>query len=87
MGLRKEERKWKRILGKATTLLLQDKNKKAITKVRIYGDRIAIQSLLFLYVISHMFERTATIAGFLLYLTEKEIDYEILEKDVEQNTI
>ena len=77
-----EERKWKRILGEYVTVLLEDKDKK-MSKLRIYADNTYVHSLFAFYVITHKFERAASIANFLDFLKERNIDYEILERDVE----
>lgn len=81
-----EERKWKRILGECVTIHLEDRDKK-ITKLRIYAGHTYVYNLFTFYVITHMFERTGSIANFLDFLRERNVDYEILERDMEQDTI
>lgn len=82
-----EERQWKRILGKSTIMLLQDKEKSKIFKVRVFADRITAENTFHLYMMMQLFERKGTVAGFLTYLFGAGIDYEIVEESVESNSV
>lgn len=80
-----EERKWKRILDNCVTVGLQKKDGMPIKKVRIYASYQIVKDLVAFYCIMNMFNRNESPEGFLLYLTERGIDFEILESNMEPN--